>query len=140
MDGVREPWAPGEVVILASAPSTERLDPAVYRPGRLDLLIELPAPTPETISRLVVDRLNPLLNEITDGGGEDVSKECYSRVMHWIANKRPSCCTYADGVDLARSVIMSICVMKGEASPLTVEMLLSAMDRITCGSAPNSSI
>lgn len=52
---------PPLVVVVSSAPSLHHLDPAVYRPGRLDVHIWLTPPSREACAKALWDRVYPVL-------------------------------------------------------------------------------
>ncbi|TPP45428.1 ATPase associated with various cellular activities (AAA) family protein [Leishmania donovani] len=57
MDGVGGGQADRVVVVVASAPSTDTLDPAVCRPGRLDVHVQLTNPPTSSSAAVMKDRL-----------------------------------------------------------------------------------
>lgn len=52
---------PPLVVLISSAPSLHHLDPAVYRPGRLDVHLWVAPPPREVCAKVMKERLKPIL-------------------------------------------------------------------------------
>jgi transitional endoplasmic reticulum ATPase len=50
MDGIREP---GGVMVLGATNRADRIDPALLRPGRFDLIVEIPAPDRDAREKLL---------------------------------------------------------------------------------------
>ncbi|KAG5480057.1 hypothetical protein LSCM1_06481 [Leishmania martiniquensis] len=57
MDGIGGGQADRVVVVIASAPSIDTLDPAVYRPGRLDVHVQLAPPSASASAAFMKRRL-----------------------------------------------------------------------------------
>eukprot|EP00658_Telonema_sp_P-2_P050967 TRINITY_DN39006_c0_g1_i1.p1 TRINITY_DN39006_c0_g1~~TRINITY_DN39006_c0_g1_i1.p1 ORF type:complete len:334 (-),score=72.85 TRINITY_DN39006_c0_g1_i1:153-1154(-) len=69
--GQQQPIIMVPVIIVASSSGLSRLDPAVYRPGRLDLHIPLSQVTPTTAWKVLLSALAPLYTELFDESNTD---------------------------------------------------------------------
>jgi energy-coupling factor transporter ATP-binding protein EcfA2 len=71
LDGVRASAAQraGLVVVCATAPSADALDPALCRPGRLDLHVAVDHPTPDAGAAVLERVFAPLLDAVCDRVG-----------------------------------------------------------------------
>nr|CCC89389.1 putative cell division cycle protein [Trypanosoma congolense IL3000] len=116
MDGIGggSDCAPGGgvplVFVVAAAPSPEALDPAVCRPGRLDLHITLSPPTSEVLQRYVVGRLLEAVdvrdksNVDSEAALGDTAATVEAHVRRWLANHPHA--TMADANDFVRSALL----------------------------------
>ena len=108
MDGVRGSEG-SPVVVVASARAKDALDPALCRPGRLDLVLSLSRPDVSSLSELLVSMLLPLLPR---SAAEDLRAGVTVIVQeHFSGGNKSS--SFADAASLARSVIMDTAVERG---------------------------
>jgi hypothetical protein len=59
MDGVKKSERDKFVIVVATAPALEKLDPAVRRPGRLDIHVEVRHPKEQDVFDMLMDGLRP---------------------------------------------------------------------------------
>jgi energy-coupling factor transporter ATP-binding protein EcfA2 len=108
LDGVKEQRA---VVVIASAPSVAALDPAMVRPGRLDLHFNLTLPSPMVLCGLIWDRLVEM-RVVREDAGEVERAELMS-----VIQTSSRSLTFADGMAAVRSVMGD--VLEREATSAT---------------------
>ncbi|RNF08802.1 putative cell division cycle protein [Trypanosoma rangeli] len=130
MDGISNRHCDGDVVfVVASAPYFAALDPAIGRPGRLDLRLEIPLPTAAELRDHVVRRV---MSCVVECGGSDatgdagtVSALVEAHVARWMNARRV---TVAEANAFVREVALHML----EPSPCTpLDRLRETLQRAT---------
>ncbi|RNF18222.1 putative cell division cycle protein [Trypanosoma conorhini] len=116
MDGISNRHGDGDVVfVVASAPHFAALDPAISRPGRLDLRLELPLPTAAELRGHVVWRIMACVAEC---GGADAAADAGTTaarveadVARWMGTRRV---TVAEANAFVREVVL--CMLEASSN------------------------
>ncbi|PWV07381.1 putative cell division cycle protein [Trypanosoma cruzi] len=128
MDGISDSTNDGDVVfVVASAPCFSALDPAIGRPGRLDLHLEIQLPTAKELRDHVVQRVVAC---VEDCGGSDaagdvgtISTLVEEHVERWMNMRRV---TVAEANAFVREVVL--CMVE-ESSRNLLDRLREALQR-----------
>ncbi|PWU90494.1 putative cell division cycle protein [Trypanosoma cruzi] len=128
MDGISDSTNNGDVVfVVASAPYFSALDPAIGRPGRLDLHLEIQLPTAKELRDHVVQRVVAC---VEDCGGSDaagdvgtISTLVEEHVERWMNMRRV---TVAEANAFVREVVL--CMVE-ESSRNLLDRLREALRR-----------
>ncbi|KAG8347180.1 putative cell division cycle protein [Trypanosoma vivax] len=116
MDGISAGSDGSVVVVIASAPSGTAIDPAIGRPGRLDVHITLPFPTTTELQHHIAQGL---LERISLCSGETelqrfgslesssfITTAVYAHVEKWLNITK--CTSVVDANDFVRSVLLDL--------------------------------
>lgn len=102
-----------EIMILLTTNFVEKLDPAILRPGRLDAVVSIRAPGPETVQKLLRHYAGSLIDndELLEGAGEELKgqipasiRECVERAKLGMIGRQDKYLTDNDLVVAAQTM------------------------------------